>query len=74
MILSDFVKARRSTLGLSLQDVANSGKMSKQTVYDVEKGGSWNLEMKTLVSLARGLRVKPQVMFEVVLKTMEMKA
>ncbi len=67
MNLGVFVKTRRSNLGLSLDKVADAAGLSKPTVNDIERGIIVNAQVKTLVLLAKGLRVKPQIIFEAAL-------
>ena len=66
MNLSELVRRRRDSLGLSMKDVAtNSGGLVKTaTVCDVEIGKSKNVTASTILGLAKALKTKPDVILE----------
>lgn len=61
MILADFIKSRRAQLSLSLEVAAELADISKQGLHQMETGETWNIQVKTIVGLARAFKVQPEV-------------
>lgn len=60
MELSDRIKARRTELGLTLEDIGNTLGVSKTTIQRYESGKIKNLKQATIKRLAVVLRTTPE--------------
>lgn len=58
--LADFVRRVASEKGISLRQVARSGRISHVTVSDIVNGNRKDIKTDTLLALARGLDVTEQ--------------
>ncbi len=61
--LGDVLRARRSALRLSLQQVADRAGTSKPNLWQLEIGGTSNPCVTTLVGLASALGLQPDELF-----------
>lgn len=61
MILSDLIKRVRSSRAWSMQQMADACGVSKQYINKLENGDSANILISSVYSLARGLRVAPEL-------------
>lgn len=61
MKLGPFIKARRGQLAISLDTVARYAGMSKAAIHDMETGATINPTATTIISLAKALKVKPEI-------------
>lgn len=70
MKLGPFIKARRSHLGLSMDGLKGLTGVAKPTIADLEHERTVNLQVDTLVRLAKGLKVKPALMLEAAIESL----
>jgi len=64
-MLSDFVRHRRTTLGLSLTKLAMRAGTTKGHLHSIEKGESGNPTCSMVVALASGLQVSAVELFKI---------
>lgn len=57
--VGDRVHSIRKSRKMSLQDVATEANMSKTHIWDIEKGNSPNMTVRTLVKLSIALKTTP---------------
>lgn len=61
MKLDELVKRVRGERVMSLTQVSKAGKISRQTVFEVEHGMNHNLTVSTIMGLAKALKLKPDM-------------
>lgn len=61
MKLDELVTRVRRERAMSLSQVSNSGKISRQTIFEIEHGMNWNLTVTTICGLSKGLKLKPDM-------------
>lgn len=64
MDINEFIKKRRISLKLSLEDVAKQCNVSKSTVLRWENGDIFNMKRDKIDSLAKALKIKPSVLID----------
>ena len=72
MLLAELIKRKRAQHGLSQQELANKTGVSRNLIYKIEGGGNSNVTVDTVVALAKGLRVSPQVILYAAMEGMQM--
>ncbi|MFU8790158.1 MAG: NBR1-Ig-like domain-containing protein [Methylobacter sp.] len=70
--LSEFVKKRAETLGLSLSELARQTGISRQGLYALLDGTTGQAKVSTLIALAKVLQVHPMALFRHLLNQLEL--
>jgi len=70
--LSNYVKQRANTLGLSMSELARQTGMSRQGLYGLLDGTTGQAKISTLIALAKALQVHPMVLFRHLLHQLDL--
>lgn len=62
-VIGQNVRARRSELGLTQEDLADAAHIAQAHVSDIERGKTWISE-ESLVRIADALRTQPHLLFD----------
>ena len=65
MKLSDFIKARRMVLGMSMRDLAKKARMSTTYLHHLEAGDNTNPTCKVILKLAIALQISSVNLFRI---------
>ena len=71
MTLASLIKRRREDQGLSLRDVAKRGNISVGGLHDMETGRTIDPHVSNLLALARGLKMKPEIVLAAARESLE---
>lgn len=70
--LSEYVKQRINTLGLSMSELARQTGISRQGLYGLLDGTTGQAKISTLIALAKALQVHPMVLFRHLLHQLDL--